>query len=222
MKHIHLKACDSTQKYLCELEVDSDIDYLVSTEAQTQGIGRHGNTWLSDNGSLCFSFTILENEILSLTSIEIGLILTKYFDGLKVKWPNDLLNEKGQKCGGILINKKGDQKPVVGIGLNLNSSQFEVNSKIKPGAILETKNEINQKQMSLDIFNFIKENRLNKNEVYSLWETKCYHHNKQVILIDGDQSFEGTFLGIGKFGEAIININGLEKKFVSGSIRFKS
>lgn len=222
MKHIHLETCDSTQKYLCDLSMDSNIDYLVSTDSQTQGIGQRLNPWLSNKNSLCFSFTLKENKILSLTSIEIGLILSKYFEGLFVKWPNDLINKFGHKCGGILINKKGNQKPIIGIGLNLYSDQFEVSSTIKPGSIFQTQSDFNHKELSSEIFNYIKSNRLDNDQIYSLWNTNCYHQNKPIKLIDGENIFEGIFKGIGPYGEAIINHNGQDKLFVSGSIRFKN
>jgi len=222
MKHIHLKNCDSTQKYLCDLDIDRNIDYLVSTDLQTQGVGQRSNQWQSDHNSLCFSFSITENKVLSLTSIEIGLILTKYFDGLSVKWPNDLINKKGEKCGGIITNKKGDQKPIVGIGLNLYPSSISVTSSIKPGSIFQEDKNFNLKDLSLDIFNFIQSNRLSSDEIFSLWKAKCFHQEKEIIFIDGDKSIEGLFKGIGPYGEAIIESNGLDQTYVSGSIRFKN
>ncbi|CAM3761000.1 biotin--[acetyl-CoA-carboxylase] ligase [Polynucleobacter antarcticus] len=107
---------------------------------QTAGKGRAGRVWLAQpNDTLCFSlaypFPCRPNELSGL-SLVVGLALITgistalnipenvlYSQGLRLKWPNDLLLNNA-KLGGILI--EGGQTTlsdpswmIIGVGLNL-------------------------------------------------------------------------------------------------------
>lgn len=226
MKHIHLASCDSTQTYLKEL-ISSGVagDYLVSCDVQENGIGQRSNTWDSYKNSLCFSFTAKENEILNLTSLEMGVLICSFFKttfntNLKLKWPNDIMNTEGEKVGGIIINKSGDQMPIVGIGLNIAGDNGEINKDydIKAGFIFKSFNHYSKEDLSHLIFNFIHTHRLKAQSTVEKWNSYCMHLNQSVTIIDDDK-VQGTFIGIGEYGQAIIKnkINTLE--FYNGSLR---
>ena len=110
---------------------------------QTSGKGRAGRVWLSrPDDTLCFSlahpFHKSPNELSGL-SLVIGLAVvagiadalgisetTLHQQGLRLKWPNDLLLNNA-KLGGILI-EGGQSNPssptwmVIGLGLNLRDA----------------------------------------------------------------------------------------------------
>jgi BirA family biotin operon repressor/biotin-[acetyl-CoA-carboxylase] ligase len=110
---------------------------------QTAGKGRTGRVWLSNpEDNLCFSlahpFHKRPNELSGL-SLVIGLAVISgitaalgvgeaalYQQGLRLKWPNDLLINNA-KLGGILI-EGGQTNPnsltwmVIGLGLNLRNA----------------------------------------------------------------------------------------------------
>jgi len=112
---------------------------------QTSGKGRAGRVWLSNPGdTLCFSlaypFNKRPNELSGL-SLVIGLAVvagiagalginetTLHQQGLRLKWPNDLLLNNS-KLGGILI-EGGQSNPssptwmVIGLGLNLRNAEL--------------------------------------------------------------------------------------------------
>jgi BirA family biotin operon repressor/biotin-[acetyl-CoA-carboxylase] ligase len=112
---------------------------------QTSGKGRAGRAWLSNPGdTLCFSlaypFDKRPHELSGL-SLVIGLAVvagiagalginetTLHQQGLRLKWPNDLLLNNA-KLGGILI-EGGQSSPssptwmVIGLGLNLRNAEF--------------------------------------------------------------------------------------------------
>ena len=112
---------------------------------QTSGKGRTGRVWLSNPGdTLCFSlaypFNKRPNELSGL-SLVIGLAVvagiagalginetTLHQQGLRLKWPNDLLLNNA-KLGGILI-EGGQSSPssptwmVIGLGLNLRNAEL--------------------------------------------------------------------------------------------------
>ena len=110
---------------------------------QTSGKGRAGRVWLSKPGdTLCFSLAYpldKRPQELSGLSLVIGLAViagiagalqinetTLHQQGLRLKWPNDLLLNNA-KLGGILI-EGGQSSPssptwmVIGLGLNLRNA----------------------------------------------------------------------------------------------------
>ena len=94
-------------------------------ERQTDGRGRIGNAWLTADEALAVSIAFEPQwpiEQLPVLSLVAGLSATLALErrgaaGVHLKWPNDLLGERG-KIGGILA-EVGGEIAVVGLGLNL-------------------------------------------------------------------------------------------------------
>ena len=143
--HQHLTSCDSTNALLvASLSADNPPQegHLISTSQQTAGKGQRGNQWESEAGkNLTFSFLLCPNFLEAQQQFELNKIISvgiaEYLhpllgDGFRLKWPNDLYYNSPvgwRKLGGILIENqvKGIhiQKAVVGIGLNVNQTDFE-------------------------------------------------------------------------------------------------
>lgn len=109
--------------------------FVVTADHQVMGRGTRGRTWFSEPGSqLLYSFAFpqpakeLNNDTL-LTRTAKALsdtVSDVYKINLEKEWPNDLLLNK-KKCAGILIEMlihKDRQWLIVGIGLNVNTTQF--------------------------------------------------------------------------------------------------
>lgn len=140
MHIIKLNAIPSTNTFLKELSNTKKLINFttVVTENQSNGKGQRGNVWLSETGkNLTFSTLIKDFSISQFSPFLLNIIvpvsiiqvLEKYdVNNLKVKWPNDILAES-KKIGGILIEntfKKNNQiESVIGIGLNVNQTDFE-------------------------------------------------------------------------------------------------
>jgi len=105
--------------------------YLVMAEHQSQGKGRRGRHWVSPLGhniymSLLWSFhggvSALEGLSLTCALMVVRALRQSGKDGLRVKWPNDVLFEQ-RKLAGILLEITGDAaghcKVVIGIGVNV-------------------------------------------------------------------------------------------------------
>lgn len=109
--------------------------YVVRALKQTQGKGRHGKSWVSDEGGLAFSFVLRPGvpvKNIGQISIAVGVALAEVFvrylpeSDVKLKWPNDVFLE-GKKAAGILLETNLNEKQnvewlVVGIGINFNSA----------------------------------------------------------------------------------------------------
>ncbi len=122
---------------------------LLVAEAQLQGRGRLGRSWVSAPGaSLTFSLALpLHRADLSGLSLAVGVALAEALDPaargcaprLLLKWPNDLWLRGaaddafpvGRKLGGVLIetvNRGGLCLAVIGVGLNVQALSVEAPS----------------------------------------------------------------------------------------------
>lgn len=227
LNHHHLPVCLSTQKYLIENFTELPFPSLITTDEQVKGVGRKGNEWLSNPTSLTFSFSLLGLEPLTLTPLEIGVLLCRFFKEnfnkeLLLKWPNDLMNINHEKVGGIICNHMGDGKVVVGVGINGEIDIHTIDhSKFPPGNFLDASCRETgfKKNLPMVIAEYILSHRLSSNNVQSEWPKFCFHLDKKVKLVEGDSVIEGTFKCVGTNGEAVIsNRNNEEIAAVAGSL----
>lgn len=229
MKHIHLLECCSTQTFLkgsIERNECKNIPSLVSTSRQTGGRGRGQNQWIHSDNALAFSLALDAHPEPMLTPLEMGSILINYFQQqthqLYLKWPNDLLNSQGQKCGGILCSLMERKIVVVGIGINLGKSDFQDVPKnaITPGCIDDKKilAEQDKQDIPLDISQYLLKNRMTAKQILQTWNNYCFHQGKKVLVSDGNNSLSGLFQGITSKGEAIIENNGIHEYATTGSL----
>lgn len=140
MKLIKLDAIDSTNDFLKSLAGQDELDNftVVTAENQTKGKGQMGAKWQSETGknlimSVLVKDFLYDNEQVFSLSIIVSLAVIDALNSLNIpqlsiKWPNDIMSYN-KKVGGILIENtlKSDGRivSVVGIGLNVNQTNFE-------------------------------------------------------------------------------------------------
>jgi len=139
-KIIYLPSCHSTNDQAAAVVRDNKAfeGTLVVTCNQTAGRGQRGNHWEAEAGkNLTFSLILkpvflAANEQFRLNiAISLGIheFINVYLSktDTKIKWPNDLYH-KDKKLGGVLIEnslkKYVLESSIVGIGLNINQTQF--------------------------------------------------------------------------------------------------
>jgi BirA family transcriptional regulator, biotin operon repressor / biotin---[acetyl-CoA-carboxylase] ligase len=217
MHHIHLDQCASTQEYLKNyLQEGGPQEVLISCREQTDGKGRQGRSWIQGRDSLAFSFSLKPNPIVSLTSLEIGVLISMFFKSnfsleIKLKWPNDLMVLGFKKCGGILCQTY-EKYLLVGVGINLGEIDFspeDLSTEIASLPIIG-----NQKDLPQKIYNYILKNRLSPEATKSTWENLCAHLNREVVI----ENERGFFVGIGESGELLLKTDLGIKKIFSGSL----
>lgn len=213
MKVIELKSIPSTQDYLKNiLESQPNEQYLVICQEQTSGKGRHGNEWEHIPGSLACSFNIAAHSILTLSSLEVGVLVAEYFSKfchttLQLKWPNDIFYEN-KKCGGILTHIHQDSL-IVGLGINAFDSSLD-KTNWRTGIDLKD-------SVGIELIEFIHSNRItDPQELKRLWLSYCLHLNRDVQI---DQT-QGKFIGLGDQGQALIQTQDTIEQKISGSLRF--
>ncbi|MBP8791428.1 MAG: biotin--[acetyl-CoA-carboxylase] ligase [Breznakibacter sp.] len=140
--HRFYEELPSTNSELRSLIFTQNLPPLSVVQAgfQTAGRGQEGNRWESARGeNLLFSILIKPKELLALhqfylsKAISVALVesLNSITPGFKVKWPNDIYHGD-KKVAGILIennlNREYIDFSIVGIGININQTQFVSNA----------------------------------------------------------------------------------------------
>ncbi|MCG9793362.1 biotin--[acetyl-CoA-carboxylase] ligase [Flavobacterium algicola] len=139
MKLIKLNAIDSTNVFLKELANTEELESytIVTAEAQTKGKGQMGSVWETEVGkNLIMSVFVKEivkdiNSIFDLNVVVAVSVIEALhhfcIPKLSIKWPNDIMSYNF-KIGGILIENNiksnGQITSVIGIGLNVNQTNF--------------------------------------------------------------------------------------------------
>ena len=136
-----LEEADSTNNVLLRHISDYDNLSVVAAVNQTAGRGQRGNRWLSAPGdNLTFSLLLKPERLPAREVMAITCLATLAVrDTLRsedvpavIKWPNDIYVGKRKICGMLVENGLAGPDiawSVVGIGINLNQTQF-------PGEVL--------------------------------------------------------------------------------------
>lgn len=180
-KIIAFKSISSTNNYLKSEYKNLEDGCVVWSEEQSQGRGRLNRTWVSEVGNLYFSILIKDNVNhdsfygeLRKVSLSILKLLATYNIKAQIKYPNDILVDK-KKIAGILIESKGfDQLEylIVGIGLNVNQSDFgTLNDKATSIGIC-SKQEVDVKSVLLDFI-----------DIYDKEEGTIEEYNRNSLII---------------------------------------
>ncbi|MGV3614412.1 MAG: biotin--[acetyl-CoA-carboxylase] ligase [Fimbriimonas sp.] len=125
-----LDAVESTQAIAAARLREGASVGVVFAHDQTAGRGRFGRPWVSQRGdSLTFSLIFWEYADHPRPYL-VGMAVAAAAAGVahcQLRWPNDLV-EGERKLGGILTellpDDQGRRVPVVGVGLNLNQTEF--------------------------------------------------------------------------------------------------
>lgn len=135
----HLKKTKSTNTYLKELSQSTNVKEgtTIYTDYQSSGRGQRGNSWESEAGrNLLFSTVIYptfidanQQFIISqVVALAIKDFLSKRFNDITIKWPNDIYWKDKKLCGILIENEiMGDHisKSIIGVGLNVNQIRFK-------------------------------------------------------------------------------------------------
>jgi BirA family biotin operon repressor/biotin-[acetyl-CoA-carboxylase] ligase len=140
---VSVPECHSTNTLAADLSANSEMaeGSLVITAFQSAGRGQRGNTWQVEPGKNFTFSLILKPRFLGATdqfflnrAVSLGLTdyLYNYFsDGVKIKWPNDILIQGKKICGILIENQLSGREllqSIIGIGLNMNQKELPVST----------------------------------------------------------------------------------------------
>ena len=143
--HTHLPETSSTNNAARDLPFGEGfctegILNVISTDYQTAGRGQRGNTWESaPNKNLLFSLSLYPDELPSsrqfviceLISVTLCEVLSRYTEGIHIKWPNDIYHHNHKLCGILIehdIEGSHITRSIIGVGINVNQTHFTSNA----------------------------------------------------------------------------------------------
>lgn len=228
---VKLDVIASTNVFLQEMLVNSICfeGLVVVAKNQAQGKGQRGNTWESESGkNLTFSVLLKPNVLIEeqfvlsqVVSLGIYDFLVKMgFEQVAIKWPNDIYVD-GKKIAGILIentlsgNKIGNC--IVGIGLNVNQTEFSPSINATSLAILTDK-EFDLEQLLSDLLKHIEYRYLQlkagkKIQLKQDYLNVLLGYQKPLHYLVNNQRVTGIIRGVSAIGKLQVEINAQVKEF---------
>ncbi len=239
----YLPICHSTNDFLQQLlqEGKPENGHLVYTGYQTNGRGQRGNSWEAIAGENILMSILLKPIFLKAASqfqlnmaISLGILAgikeqlaeteNILAESLKIKWPNDIYFGN-KKLGGILIENSilGNNlsTSIIGIGLNINQINFDIENAISLATVLKQKFDT-EKVIKIIAEKIEKYYLLLKNEycleneyLASLFRLNEFHNFRKRGLI-----FTGKITGIDTFGRLIIEVENAIQVFDFKEVEF--
>lgn len=230
-KYLHFESLDSTNKYVKDHYDELPDLVFVSAEHQDKGRGRYDRSWVDTKGeNLLFSVLIKNEEVLSLggyLSVVIASSVSSVLESIgllhvSIKWPNDIY-VNGKKICGILLEGQLPNYLVVGVGVNINESNFDGEYRHEPtSAAIELGRRINVNSIKHLIFNdiFVKLSKISQYKEQSLYYFKSHNYllGKKVEFKVDEKSIKGIVNDVDNNFNIIIETENGEAKICSGEI----
>ena len=211
MRVIKLDAIDSTNEFLKKLSAAEYLENytIVTAENQTNGKGQMGSVWDSEVGKNLIMSVFLKNtiaEVSAIFTLNIAVALAIYkaletsnIPALSIKWPNDIMSYNF-KLGGILIENSlksdGTIISIIGIGLNVNQTNFDNLPKASSMAIV-SQQQHNKEQLLFLIVENLKSNiNLLSTSSQTLWDDYTKYLFKKGIPMPFKGVESKNFMGI--------------------------
>ncbi|WP_245822860.1 biotin--[acetyl-CoA-carboxylase] ligase [Brachybacterium avium] len=147
---LRLEEVDSTQDEAARCATDGQpVPFALTARHQRGGRGRLGRSFESPDG-VGLALTYVHRSRLTPDrrgwfSLAAGVAALTALDQvlgeagaeqhrIGLKWPNDLHTEDGRKLGGILVEGRGPDLVLLGIGMNLRGPVLQADGRAVPGA----------------------------------------------------------------------------------------
>lgn len=211
-------------------------NFLVWAKRQTAGRGQRGNSWHSGDGKdLAMSFVFHPKHLMVDEQFVLNMqvcngvrdyIANKVEGEVQVKWPNDILINGKKVCGILIENALRGAKvdsSVIGIGLNLNSSEMPVDLPRATSIFIEnTAFSSTQKEEVFELKKFLEKELEEENS--SVIKRKYLSHlfgfQKLRQFVKDEMEFEGVITGVSNTGLITILCADGEKQFDFKEITF--
>lgn len=225
-----------------ETEVELSNGAVCLAEAQTQGRGRRGRTWVSPSGggvylSLFWAFD-RPTQVLSGLGLVAAVVAAETLRGVgaapvELKWPNDLVVNEF-KLGGILIEltqiSGNEQGVVIGLGVNRAPPQQPVSERdaaVAPwtgwAAWIDPARPISRNALVARLIAGLRSACAEfASQGFAPWISRweaLHRDQAQTVRVDLESSrFEGIALGLNPEGGLRLMVGGAERVVYSGDV----
>lgn len=214
---------------------------LVVADSQLAGRGRRGRDWISPPGKDIYMSLLLRPScmpdrassltlVMALSVLEAIDELEEFKNKCSIKWPNDIVIN-GKKICGILTEMSAEIEAihyvVVGVGINVNQTQFEEEiKKTATSLLLESDTSVNRSKLIARIMHYFEINYAIFEQSFDLeglvekYNRFLVNLDRQVRVLDPKGEFEGVAKGINEKGELIVkrSDNGEEVLVYAGEV----
>lgn len=200
------------------LELAVSESGLVVAREQLAGRGRRGKSWVQPEAGLyatfVFSSAVSLVQIAGL-SLAVGVVAAEVLEEfgvqISLKWPNDLLTNRGEKLGGILIEtvaRDGIVTVLVGVGINLKGAPEGVSgSSLNDSA----NRSISATELLIRLApalgsgwaEFVKDGFAAFRDRFL---ARAFMLGKQVSLNHGETIEQGNFIGVSQDGALLLQV----------------
>ena len=202
---------------------------IVSAIIQTEGRGRRGKSWISQQGNLFASFAFKAktedlNKLVILSAVAVYETV-KYFvknANIKIKWPNDVL-VNGAKISGILFEKADDDFWVMGVGINVLKSPSDNLTEYQTICLNQLGIKTNREEV-LKIFVKVFDELIAKfyrfgfENIKQTWLDNAYNLGNCVKIKQEKNIFQGVFVNIDNNGALLLNTGNEIKTILAGDL----
>lgn len=232
---------ESTNTLAIDRAVSGQSGYVVTAEHQTAGRGRRGRNWVSPYGSNIYLSAVWQFDTgassLEGLSLATGVSIVAAMEqlgvqGLKLKWPNDVLYAQ-RKLAGVLIEITGDAagpcQVALGVGLNVRMPQIAADTIEQPWTDLDTiRGESTSRNQVLALL---------LNQVMPMlqsfgdsgfrawkdrWQSLDAHAEKDVTLEFSGEVIEGKALGVDDSGAIILRTKTGTRAYKGGELTLRT
>jgi BirA family biotin operon repressor/biotin-[acetyl-CoA-carboxylase] ligase len=233
---IYSEEVDSTNNVLLDTKFSSVNGTVLLAEKQIKGHGRKERLWYSMKGlNLTYSilltnknyFTKRFNLINFASALSTAISIENLFQlKTELKWPNDILIHN-KKVSGILIESlsKGEkiERVVVGIGLNVNQTNFQGSFNVPPTSLKnETNINIEREMLLAEMLNVFEETLdhviSDPNWILKEWRQRCMMIGEKISVTDSEKVKYGIFDDIDEDGFLLLRTNKKIEKIYSGDV----
>jgi BirA family biotin operon repressor/biotin-[acetyl-CoA-carboxylase] ligase len=237
IKHDSVTSTNTTILELSKLQPLEEWT-IVSADYQEGGRGLGEHSWQSRRGEnllmslLLFPAFLSANRQFHLSRVA-SLALCEVLEALGIKpvikWPNDILTEKGKIAGilienGIIAGKLSHS--IIGIGLNLNQTEFPAFPVPATSVRLETGQavQVSEAGRLLEVrlktnYQALKEGQGSMLE--KAYQERLFKAGIPSMFISGNERFEGTIRGVNEFGELLVESGASIRSYGHGAIRLE-
>jgi BirA family biotin operon repressor/biotin-[acetyl-CoA-carboxylase] ligase len=203
-------------------EVDGPLPGVIWARWQVSGRGRYERTWLAERDDSLTMSLIFSEYADHPEPWLLGMAVALAAAGAlhtRVQWPNDLTLSR-KKVGGILTTvaerEDGKRVPIVGIGVNLNQTQFPTEIEEKAGSLVQFGHEVYDPRRAADeVLNRLEgmPEPENWGALRQVWELFDETPGKLYRLPSGE---EAQAVGIGPDGRLICSVEGETRTVMAG------
>ena len=143
-----IDTCTSTMEEV--MEISSGDWVRVMSKTQTNGRGRKNSQWISEEGGVFATWKLgsglIDEFSPGIIQTSVGAVVSTVLKA-EMKWPNDILNRKGEKMGGVLVESSSDEDSGIRIGIGVNRFGFSREGKIRGCGWEETLGDVDAKEV---------------------------------------------------------------------------